>query len=80
MSIPIVDDTEVEQVEVFLVSIHVPVNEERVDIPSSTASVYITNNDGKKLTCTCCLVSKYNNYGLYIFRYIYDWLGCDILI
>ncbi len=64
MSIPLVDDSEVEQVEVFLVSIHVPVNEERVDIPSSTASVYITNNDGKKLTCRCCLVSKYNNYGL----------------
>ena len=49
VSLFIVDDNEVEEVEMFLVIIYK--GQESIDIPSNTASIYITSNDGKDTRC-----------------------------
>ena len=46
VSVIIVDDSDVEEMELFLVSIHV--QEDTIDIPSNMTSIYIINNDGKE--------------------------------
>lgn len=45
VSVLIIDDSDVEEVEIFLVSVHG--EEKAIDIKSHTTSVYIINNDGK---------------------------------
>ena len=51
----IVDDSEVEEVEMFLVSIHT--EEKATVIESNTASIYISNNDGKGHIVFKCITS-----------------------
>ena len=66
VSVFIIDDSAVEEVEMFLVSVHA--EEKAIDINSNTASIYIINNDGKqhtRLKCTAPCKNYLDNILLY---------------